>query len=404
MLYEWNLENQAAIISEYNMPSLDDIGKMLFISSIPNWDYIVDWYLDLAKSKTRVSFEIKETVDNLLSQNPHVTEINKIEMIYNFITQNIVYSSVSFRQSAFIPQKARDVLVKRIGDCKDVATLCIAMLKYAGISAHYVLVNTFDEGLNKNILPAIDFNHAIVMAESKSGPIYMDLTAQNYPVFTLPFNDEDAFALNIIEGESKPFYLTKKYYKPGLTKRISSVKLGNDNSAIINRENYRWGSPAASLRNTYRFKSNEDQIRELSETLSEEFPNLQINYYNIKDIDTISYNIEYSYEFSVPFYLVDASDMKLLKLPWSDNLESRRSLSTETRNFDYKYRTRSDTLWEEMVIYLLIMKYADGIINANRRYINKMNIIPPEKYLEFKEFYNKAVRADANQILLRKSM
>ena len=426
-MYQWKLKNQASVISEYNMPGLDDVGKMLYISSIPNWDYLVDWYLDLAKTKTRISYEIKETVDTLLSQKTDATEIEKINLIYNYITENIAYSSVSFRQSALIPQKARDVLVKRIGDCKDVATLCIAMLKQAGIPAHYVLVNTFDEGQNKNILPSIAFNHAIVGVNIGSQKIYMDLTAKNYPLFTVPENDKDAFALNIVPGESKPFYLIRDLFKPGLTKRITSIVLRQDNSAQIKRTSIKYGTPGASLRNSYRFKSNEDQIKELTETLSEGFPNVQLKYFKIKDINEINDKIEYEYEFNVPFYLVDASDMKLLKLPWSDNLTSRRSLSSEKRNYEYEYRATSDTLWEEMVIqlpqayepidlkneisfksemaeYQIKMKYNDGKITANRRFVNKMSIIPAEKYPEFKEFYNKAMRNDANQILLKKTI
>lgn len=62
--------------------------------------------------------------------------------------------------------KARDVLVNKIGDCKDVSTLGIAMLREVGITAHYVLVNSGDEERRGNIPPSIDFNHCIVAVEN----------------------------------------------------------------------------------------------------------------------------------------------------------------------------------------------------------------------------------------------
>ncbi|MFX0139363.1 MAG: hypothetical protein ACFFDN_37330 [Candidatus Hodarchaeota archaeon] len=36
ILYEWSLYDEPAIEYEYDMPGLDDIGKILSISSIPD--------------------------------------------------------------------------------------------------------------------------------------------------------------------------------------------------------------------------------------------------------------------------------------------------------------------------------------------------------------------------------
>ncbi|MEO8168542.1 MAG: DUF3857 domain-containing protein, partial [bacterium] len=152
VLYEWSITNEPAIVYEAGMPPLTDVVKALYISSIESWDYLVDWYTDLARTKTRSSFEIKEEVEKLFAGRKNLSEEEKIRTVYNFITENIRYSSVSFRQSPLVPQQARDVLVNRIGDCKDVATLCIAMLHEVGITAHHVLVNTADQGSNANIL------------------------------------------------------------------------------------------------------------------------------------------------------------------------------------------------------------------------------------------------------------
>ncbi|MBT3252423.1 MAG: tetratricopeptide repeat protein [Candidatus Marinimicrobia bacterium] len=426
LLHEWVLYDQPAIESEYNTKNLDDYGKMLFISTIPDWEYLVDWYLDLAKTKTRSSYEVQEVVAELLAGKPDITDMAKIELIYNYITENIRYSSVSFRQSGLIPQKARDVLVQRIGDCKDVATLCISMLKEAGIPAHYVLVNTFKEGLNKDILPAIEFNHAIAGVETDQGLIYMDLTAQNYPIYSVPSGDRNAFALSILPGTQAPHYLTPNYFSGRLSKRTSTVTLSEDNSAVIERNTVKSGSAGASLRNTYRFMGEEDRFDELAEDLSRDYPNLVMNAFTIEDVHVVDQELEYFYSFSVPHYLVDASSMKLLKIPWTDGLVSRRSLSTEEREYDYLYRVSQDTVWEEISIilpvgfepmdmeetyslnsdmaeYQVTLKYADGVITGQRQVVNKMSVIPPDQYPAFKEYYNEAVRADERQILLRKT-
>lgn len=425
LLYEWALHDQPAVDSEYNMPPLSDVAKMLYISTIPDWEYIVDWFLDLAKTKTNNSYEIREKVAELLPDAAGLDEIEKIRCIYNFITENIRYSSQSFRQSAHIPQKARNVLVQKIGDCKDMATLAIAMLKEAGVSSHYVLVNTFDEGQNQNTLPSIGFNHVIVGAETEPGILYMDLTAQNYPLFSLPENDKDAFALSIRPGVQAPFILDQSLFKTGSTKRTAQVAFLDDNSAVIDRETIKSGLPAARFRDGYRFKGKNDQITELTESLVDDFPNPKVTDFEIDAIDSIGYCIKYRYQFTVPFFLLEASDMKLLKLPWSDCLYARRALSYDVRHYDYQYRADSDTLWEaiEVVLppgyvpfdkgetvrldcsiasYILTIRYEANLLKATRLFVNKQGIVRPEAYQEFKDFYNQAMRMDTKQILLKK--
>ncbi len=426
ILQVWASYNEPAVLDEYNTKDLDDYGKMLFISTIPDWEYLVDWYQDLAKTKTRSSYEVQEVVSELLAGKPDLSEMDKIELIYNYITENIRYSSVSFRQSGLIPQKARDVLVERLGDCKDVATLAISMLEEAGIKAHYVLVNTFDEGLNVDILPAIEFNHAIAAVETEQGLLYMDLTAQNYPFRSVPGGDRDAFALSIIPGTKAPFYLKGEYFTPRLTRRTSTVTLSDDNTAEIVRNTTRSGSAGASFRNTYRFMGDKDRLKELAEDLSRDYPNLIMDHFTIQDVNTIGQELVYEYAFSVPHYLVEASSMKLLQIPWADNLVTRRSLSTEKREHDYLYRVALDTVWEEIRIvlpagyepldleetlslnsdiaeYQVDLKYQDGVITGQRRVVNKQSVLDPDQYPEFKEYYNQAVRADERQILLRKT-
>jgi tetratricopeptide (TPR) repeat protein len=176
-LYEWQLSNEPSIRYEYGMPVYSDIAKTLYISSIPSWAYMASWYSDLARTKTRSTFEIRDQVAKLFEGKPNLADEDKVRVVHDFIAENIRYSSVSFRQSNYVPQRARNVLVQRLGDCKDMATLCIAMLNEIGIRAHYVLVDTRENGHNRNVPPGIEFNHFIVGVDLKSGVRHIDLTA-----------------------------------------------------------------------------------------------------------------------------------------------------------------------------------------------------------------------------------
>jgi tetratricopeptide (TPR) repeat protein len=425
IIYQWCLVDEPAIKYEYDMPILEDIGKMLFVSSIQSWEYLVNWFLDLARTKTRSSYEIKELISRILDNPEKISEIEKISRIYQYITENIRYSYVSFRQSAHIPQKARDVLVQRIGDCKDMATLCISLLKEAGIDAHYVLVNTRDQGLNYHILPSIAFNHVIVAVHTSDSVLYLDLTAENYPVGSVPGADKNAFALLIKEGVKDPFYLKTDNFKKSSIFRNSEVHIKNDNSISCKIETKRTYNLAAGFRSIYRFKNNEDQMKGLTEVLSKDYPGLNLLHFHIENLDGIDPELYYDYEFTVPGYVNDTAGFKIYKLPWADNLESNKSLSYDQRKYPINYWTAADTLREEIRIilpdhylpvelnrktthscpiseYSMLLNYKNGIITGKRVLINKKSVVLPEEYLEFKEFYSNVLKTDGQQILLKK--
>lgn len=155
LLYEWELKDVPAIRYENGMPPFQDVGKILYISNLPDWEHLVKWYAEVTEFCLVPSYEVKNQAEKLFKGKEHLSRTEKIQIIYNFINENIRYSSISFKQSGLIPQKARNVLIDRIGDCKDMATLCIALLREVGIDAYYLLVNTKDEGLNNN--PSFDF-------------------------------------------------------------------------------------------------------------------------------------------------------------------------------------------------------------------------------------------------------
>ena len=331
VLYEWQLKNEPAIRYEQEMPGLQDIGKMLTITSLPSWDYVASWYSDLARTKTRSTFEIKDQVEDLFAGKKEMSDEERVRAIYDFITENIRYSSVSFRQSAYVPQRARKVLVQRLGDCKDVATLCIAMLNEAGIKAHYVLVNTWDDGYNRSVPPSIAFNHCIVGVDLKSGVRHIDLTASNYSVGSVPPVVNGAFSLAIEEGTHEPVYLGPDQFQRSDLIRRSTAMLNDDNSMTSTCASQRYGAMSAYERSRYRNKSEAERVKTLTEALSGDFPNVKVKSVAIRDIDRLDPCMEDTCTFTVPQFVSEAGGYKLIRMPWSDKLTASEALSYESR-------------------------------------------------------------------------
>lgn len=425
-LYEWSLADVPALKSEPAMPMPNDVAKRLFISSIPGWNYLVDWYKDLTRNKTRITYEIEEVVAEIIPEPDKLTDEEKIEIVYNYITENIRYSSVAFRQSGLIPQEARDVLVTRIGDCKDVATLCITMLKVLGIESYYVLINTKDEGFNKNVLPSIGFNHCIVALEGKSGLKFLDLTAHNFHYKSLPELDINGLYLLIKDGITSAGHVPDNGFYPDNIIRNTTIIIKDNDGISGTTTTTKTGLQAAYSRYAYRYQSEEEQTRKLKEALVEEYPELRlIGFVPIGDFSEITPEIGYIFTFEIPNYLSEAGDYRLLKLPWSDKLLTGAELMSDTRIHPLLIWNSEDTLSEVMSIELpsgyepvetsynqkydcsaasfsISIEYKDNKLYSNRQLVYKTREVNAEDFAAYKDFCTKVIKADTKQILLKK--
>ncbi|MBS1537645.1 MAG: DUF3857 domain-containing protein [Bacteroidetes bacterium] len=426
-LFVWKLQNQEGIVYEAEMPDIDEVGKMVRVSSIPDWNYLVNWYDEIAKTKAQSTYEIQEKVQELMPNQNALTKEQKIKTIYDYITENIRYSSVSFRQSGLIPQKARDVLVNKIGDCKDVATLGIAMLREVGIPANYVLVNSGDEEQKNNIPPSIEFNHCIVAVDNGTNPpTFLDLTANNHPVGSIPTMDRDAFSLVIKPGNTQPILLPRVQSAAPNMIANTTLTLDETNNAVLSNSTEYSGVLTANLRARFRNKTSTEREKSMQSELSSEFPSVKLKKFDVSNLEDLSSSIVYGYTCEIPNYVTDAGDFKLVKIPWKDDLRADDALSYDHRTYPMKYRSGVDTSSEEISIklpneyepvdvpkskqltspiadYSVEYSYSSGILKAKRVFIYKKSLVETDQYNDFKKFYNAVVKEDAKQILLKKS-
>jgi Flp pilus assembly protein TadD/transglutaminase-like putative cysteine protease len=111
------------------------------------------------------------------------------------IEKDIRYAGVEYGESSIVPHPPREVLSNKYGDCKDKATLLVAMLREAGVPAHVVLLKS---GTNLDVtadLPGIaEFNHAIVVTDGPK-PIWIDPTDEFARAGELPLPDQGRMAL-----------------------------------------------------------------------------------------------------------------------------------------------------------------------------------------------------------------
>jgi len=134
------------------------------------------------------------------------------------VEKNVRYAGVEVGESSIVPRPPRTVLGNKYGDCKDKATLLVAMLREAGISAHVALLRAGEDFDVHPDLPGMGrFNHAIVRVDAtdKAPALWVDPTDDFAHAGDLPSQDQGRLAL-IAAGDTA-----------GLTKTPETPSTGN---------------------------------------------------------------------------------------------------------------------------------------------------------------------------------
>ncbi len=423
-LLSWEMKDIPGIRVENNMPELVDIGKVLYLSSLPDWNFLSNWYNKISRSRLEATQEIKEKVASLFDKAQTYSDREKARIIYNYITKNITYSSVSFRQSGIIPQKAKDVLVSKLGDCKDLTGLFIAMAKEVGLQASYVLLNTRNEGKYENVLPGLYFNHAIASVTLDNTPYLLDLTSKYSPFLSQPVVDIQALCLPVSEKGNDRSYTTSNGIVNAIYRKVTG-EITADNALQVHFQNASTGELAADLRAAFLDKDSTEQLKTLNDHFSDISTNLKIVGFTIYPQDLWADTVYSTEDIIFNSFLTSTGNFRLLKLPWVDHITGNDEISLEKRNFPLESYQEANSIITEISIqlpkgyspvelpedlktsfqnkdYSISFSYKDGIIFAKETMQFPDATIQPEHYAEYRAFCNSIIEAENKQILLKK--
>ncbi|MGH9476560.1 MAG: DUF3857 domain-containing protein [Terriglobales bacterium] len=193
-VYAWTAHGLAAQVDEpLATPSIER-EPYVTVSEFQTWDQFGAWYRHLIRNTFVMDPQMVATVNQLVRGK--TSEAAKVDAIYRWVIQNTHYVALEFGIHGYRPYPVTQVFHRRFGDCKDKASLLIAMLHQAGIAAEFVLVRIRDLGLVDPAIPSVaDFDHAIVYVPSLHQ--YLDGTAEYNGTWQLPGGDQRAFVLRI---------------------------------------------------------------------------------------------------------------------------------------------------------------------------------------------------------------
>ncbi len=168
------------------------VDQNVTVAAPESWETIARWYDSLARGRDSVGPALAESLAAVVRG--AATARDSLRAVYQWVAQDFRYVSVALGLGGYQPRLPDQVLATKYGDCKDKATLFVALARRMGFRADPVLLSA--EGGVDSTLPSIaQFDHMIAVVRRPGGPRYLDLTADEVPYGELPPGEYGQFAL-----------------------------------------------------------------------------------------------------------------------------------------------------------------------------------------------------------------
>jgi Flp pilus assembly protein TadD len=235
--------------SEWNLPSDQTVRSYVAWSTGQSWQEVAKRYAVIVDEKIGDGAAVERITKAAIGNAKEPREI--AARLLAALERDIRYAGVEFGEGSIVPRTPAETLKNKYGDCKDKATLLVAMLRKAGIPAHVALLRSGQGYDVEADLPGFGyFDHVIVVTDGPS-PIWIDPTDEFARAGELPDSDQDRLAL-IAHPETTS--LTRTPVSDSKTNRVTEVReftLSEDGKAAIVETSEYTGSDERGTRRYY---------------------------------------------------------------------------------------------------------------------------------------------------------
>ena len=196
-VYTWATKDVQKLESELFAAAPNTVSVHIEVAAPIGWGDLARWYAELSAGR----YALTPALETQLAEQVRRARTleDSLRAVHRWVSQDFRYVSLSLGIGGYLPRLPAQVLETRYGDCKDKATLFIALVRHlgGGLKAYPVLLSS--SGGADSTLPTVNqFDHMIAAVDRPAkdgGRIYLDLTSDLTPYGELPPAEEGSFAL-----------------------------------------------------------------------------------------------------------------------------------------------------------------------------------------------------------------
>lgn len=308
-------------------------------------DDLHNWYSTFIADVGKPDDEIKELVNQLVDEED--SDLTKLKAIYYWVQENIRYIAFEDGMRGFIPHSGSYVLEKRYGDCKDMSSIIVDMLRAAGLEAYHTWIGTRDipYGYKETSTPIVD-NHMIATCMIADKWYFLDATG-SYTPLGLPTSMIQGKECLVSKGDT--YELVNVPIIPAEQNVMrDSVKFNIENGKIIGSGEVQLTGYAKVFNNYRLIKTSKKDVDDyLTKVLGKGSNKFLISDYQVEGTKNLDVATTINYTFNIKDYYSEVGDKIYLNMVLDqsliDGLIEKREVPIEN---DYLYSNESISVLE----------------------------------------------------------
>jgi transglutaminase-like putative cysteine protease len=291
------------------------------------WRALGGWVTKLEQDRPVPSPEITAKVNELVAGAPDF--YTKLSRITEDIQKNIRYFIVERGIGGLQANHAADIYRNRYGDCKDKATLVIAMLQVAGIHAYYVpvdhrrgVVDPEDPSLmGDHMITAIEIPADVqdarlqAVVKGKDGKRYLifDPTDERTPVGNLPSNEQGGYGLLAAGGLSQVIALPVLPPTANGTERTGAFTLAADGTLTGSLDAFHSGPEGGDMRSMLKYTDEKERREYVEKKIARDLPGVSLTSFQFVQPSALDKPLEFHYKLTASQYAHTAGPLLLVR-------------------------------------------------------------------------------------------
>jgi hypothetical protein len=254
LLWTWSLHDPDRYVREPLGPPPEDILPTVSIGvnriawgPADSWESLAASYWEQAIDRVQAL----PTWEDLPARDGK--HASTLELCLEKTQNNIRYVAIELGEGGLIPHPSTETTRRKYGDCKDMATVVLALLQAEQTEGALAAVRTRGgrAGLKIDPLPTLGFfNHMVVSARTPDGPDWLDAT-HRYSTVANPRSDIQGGAALVVSGPDAG-YRRIPVNDPSMNRRARTIRLREEEWGRWRVDlSLEWiGGPAQNLRSS----------------------------------------------------------------------------------------------------------------------------------------------------------